>query len=54
MRTREDLELEGRIEYKFREHWTVYGVYAYEQTRSNVVLDAYRMNTVFAGVEYEF
>ena len=54
LRTREDLELEGRIEHKFREHWTVYGVYAYEQTRSNVALDAYRMNTVFAGVEYEF
>lgn len=54
LRTRSDLELEGRVEYHFHPHWMAYFAYEYEQTRSNVVLDAYRMNTVFAGVEFEF
>lgn len=54
LRTRSDLELEGRVEYRFHPNWMAYVVYEYEQTRSNVVLDAYRMNTVFLGVEFEF
>ena len=54
LRTRSDLELEGRLEYHFHRNWMAYFVYEYEQTRSNVVLDAYRMNTAFVGVEFEF
>jgi len=54
LRTRGEFELEGRAEYHFLSHWMAYLAYEYEQTRSNVVLDAYRMNTVFAGIEFEF
>ena len=54
LRTRDELELEGRIEYHFEKHWTLYGSYLYESVRSNVILDAYRSNTAFGGIEFEF
>lgn len=54
LRTRDEVELEGRIEYHFEKHWTLYGSYLHEWVRSNVRFDAYRSNTAFGGVEFEF
>lgn len=54
LRTRDELELEGRIEYHLNKHLTLYGSYLHERARSNVALDAFRSNTGLAGLEYEF
>ena len=54
LRTRDELELEGRVEYHLNKHLTFYGSFLHERARSNVALDAFRSNTGLAGLEYEF
>lgn len=53
-RTRDELEFDGRIEYRLHEKWLLNVAYQNEHIRSNVPLDDYRANTVSAGIEFEF
>jgi hypothetical protein len=53
-RTREDMDFDTRIEYRWTPRFRTYAEYVHEEQRSNVAADRYRSNTWQGGVELDF
>ncbi|MGH7944271.1 MAG: hypothetical protein ACREF9_04585 [Opitutaceae bacterium] len=51
-RLREDFAAELHLERKFNERVRIFGAYQWERSRSNDPVTGYRVNTVFAGVDW--
>lgn len=48
------LALEVRAERTLAKHWKVHGTWEHERSLSNLALDEYRVNTLAAGVNWDF
>ncbi len=53
-RTREEFELEARIEYRWNDRWRNFAEFVHEQQRSNVPADDYHSHVWQVGVEHDF
>jgi hypothetical protein len=54
LRTREDWDLELRLEWHVTKKLTAFAEGVHERQRSNVILDNFRSSTVLGGLEWEF